>query len=495
MFKEIIQSTPFTSTGANMAFSNIHGEPWRSDFTFLSTLRALLGSRLKNNEELNVLFRDSTYSASQLSGLETTRALEIATGRVFFYNGEQHDAQGVLLVSNFYNPTAENNNAWMTMVKQNFCKVHPEWRPLEKVTLFFQKRFDVACFVEPVNKNVIICTNNMDIRDMHYLQCGIFAFLPWYFNPEEGVSEIEMELINSLRENKSEKYKDCLTRMSEQYDFRTIKIKELLSGFESRYESRECERLRSDIESIIYRINELNNKIGIELEQKRDTETKLLGIETAMSKTKDESEIMEYFLCNNHLVLESVDNVHVLFGVKDYITYFDEDMAKSMIDNEHSYIYEPRGRTCNNIIPTEDMKKLMTAIFLDQTLRVRVCAAYDFQLDSNVRARDHFSYKYEYDGYTPNPHIDKYRCLGNYERQINSLLLNNNYIGAIEQCIASCKSLNFADSTVMQEFMLRVYGLSDERVNMKCIELPDGAVVTPKEAVVYLKQQEENANG
>ena len=89
----------------------------------------------------------------------------------------------------------------------------------------------------------------------------------------------------------------------------------------------------------------------------------------------------------------------------------------------------------------------------------------------------------------PNPHIDRYRCIGNYERTINQCIKENNYIGALEQAIASCKSLNFGDSTVMKEFMRRMYGLESYSHN-KCVELPDGTVVTPKEAAAWLKEQE-----
>ena len=82
--------------------------------------------------------------------------------------------------------------------------------------------------------------------------------------------------------------------------------------------------------------------------------------------------------------------------------------------------------------------------------------------------------------------------MGNYKQTINTLLQNHNYIAAIEQCAASCRSLNFGDSTVMSEFMKRIYGMSDRqsRVNMRCIELPNGSVVYPKEAIEWLKAQE-----
>ena len=93
----------------------------------------------------------------------------------------------------------------------------------------------------------------------------------------------------------------------------------------------------------------------------------------------------------------------------------------------------------------------------------------------------------------PNPHIDRYNCLGNYERTINSMLLEHNYIGALEQCVASCKSLNWGDSTVMHVFMDTMYGSG--HYNNQCIELPDGNIVNPKDAIKWLEKQETAETG
>ena len=67
------------------------------------------------------------------------------------------------------------------------------------------------------------------------------------------------------------------------------------------------------------------------------------------------------------------------------------------------------------------------------------------------------------------------------------------YIGAVSQCVASCKSLNFGDSVVMGEFMESLYGTRTS-LNNKCIELPNGSTVTPKEAIAWLKKQEEESD-
>lgn len=487
MFKSVLNSTPLVSDAANSFFQNVSGDFFQRDATFLSTLRALVAPRMGDGETIGLSFSESAYSVDEVRNNNVRAVLNAITGRSNAIQGHE----GQIQIHNFVSNTQDDNYACLELVKSSFEQQYDGWHRLGKVTDFFRKTFYVLCFINPEKKSVYIFVDKMDIRKMHYLQCSIFAFLPWYFDPTEGVTELEMELINSLREKKSDKYEECIAKIASQYDFRTSKIRNLLAGFETRYEKRECERVRADIQSYIDTINSLNNQIGEYLRYKAEKEIRLLGLETKIENgASEDSEIMEYFLCNDRLVLEQVDDRYMVFSCMDYLTYFDEDMAKKMIDNPRSYVYRPNDRMCNNYIREEDMKKLMYAIFVDQTIRIKFCSAYRFELDGNVRALEHHDYGYEFRECTPNTHIDRYSCIGNYQRAINELLKRNDYIGAIEQCIASCKSLNFADSTVMKEFMRRLYGISDYRVNIRCIELPDMRVVTPTEAIEWIKSQE-----
>ncbi len=492
MFRNAVIETPLTTSAANKYFEEtIIGDSWRGDVSFLSTLRALLEPRLKNGENIAVTFNTSSYTERDCTNLEEKRAVRALIGDHPTYENRLH-------IHTFENSEQTANIAWMELMKSTFETVFPAWHRIEKVTQFFKKVFYVLCFVNPEIKSVILFTETMDIRKMHYLQCGMPAYLPWFFQSEDGeihVSEIEMELIDSLRQKSSNAYVECIAKIAEKYDFNVFRVRQLLAGFESKYERMRCNRIQRDINRVNESINNLNEQIGDYLKQKRDYENTLLGLELKIAKTGEDSEIMEYFLCNKHLSLEDVTDTTMQFTVRDYLTYFDEDMAQTIIDNETSYVYRPNGRGCNNYIPAEDMKLLMTAVFLRQTIKLRVCAAYEFQLEGNVRPRPNFRYGAEYREYMPNIHIDKFSCMGNYSRTINELLKEHNYIGAIEQCIASCKSLNFADSAVMREFCLQLYELSERgKVNIRCFELPDGRVVTPKEAISYLKEAAE-ANG
>ena len=136
------------------------------------------------------------------------------------------------------------------------------------------------------------------------------------------------------------------------------------------------------------------------------------------------------------------------------------------------------------------MAKLMTAIFVDEEpkLRIKICAAYRFDLNGNVMGRRGYSYPAEFKNCMPNPHIHYHSCMGGYLTAVNRLLQSREYIGALEQSVASCRSLNWGDSTVMCEFLRDMYKTGSGR--MACIELPDGRVVSSKEAIEWLESQE-----
>ena len=491
MFKTLITSTPFSTDIANELFSNIWGDGFNGgDYSFISTLRALLAPRMTDDDSLHLRFIDKYVSRSKLEQYVSAYGVSGTINTIL------SDWNDVSVWKNSFNVfyftnSPENNQAWMEFIEKNLCEVC-KYHRLEKVTMLFRKVFNVLCFVNPEIKSTIIFCESLDTRKMHYLQAAILGCVPWYFNAEDGITQDERDLIESLRGKSATTYLECLKKIAQQYDFKTAKIKKYLSGFETLYERQAITDVTNKIESTRSEIDFLNDKIAEYLRQQREYEIKLLGLEESIRRSNDESEIMEYFLCNNHLVLENVRGTVLTFGCRDYITYFDEEMAKNVIENENSFVYLPNGRRCNNIIPAEDMKKLMTAIFLEQTLRIKVCAVYTFDINGNVRSIQGYNYGSEYMDCTPNTHIDRFSCLGNHIKYINEILKNRDYIGAIEQCISSCKSLNFGDISVMQEFFKRFYGISEYHVNMRCIELPDGSVVTPKEAVAFLNKEESN---
>lgn len=118
----------------------------------------------------------------------------------------------------------------LSAIESNFTTEYSGYHRLEKVQMFYRKSFAVDCYINPELKSVIVFVDGMDNKKMHYLQVSILAMLPWYFDPEKGMTEDEMALVYSLRETSPEKYNECLVKMAEQYDFKTARIRQLLAG-------------------------------------------------------------------------------------------------------------------------------------------------------------------------------------------------------------------------------------------------------------------------
>ena len=478
MFRPTITTTPLVTQTANTYFANIRGENFNHDVTFISTLRALVSPRISDGESVSLYFRGTSFDKETVERNPDGAVLDA------MYNSRQYE-DGSIVIHNL-SGNAQGNLACLKLIEKSFTTNNSRYERIVKVTEFFKKTFYALCYVNPTNKKVVIFVDNLNIRRMHYLQCSIFAFLPWYFNPEAGVTEDEMELIQSLRETTPERYMNAISKIASGYDFRGMFIRQQLKGFETAYEEQQVRIAQENISDYVDQIRRYNNSISAALNRKRDAEIRLLGLKTKIAQMEGEdSEIMEYFLCNQKLDLECVRGSEMTFVVKDYLMYFDEDMAKTVIDNRRSYIY----RYIGDSMEEDDVEKLMYAIFIDQVLKLRFCCAYSIRLGERVEGLRNYNYNESYETYIPNPHIDRYSCLGNYERTMNERLADNDAIGAIEQCISSCKSLNFADSTVMEVFMERMCGRNGYRHN-KCIELPDGSIVDMRGAIKWMKEQE-----
>ena len=471
MFNDYV-TTELSSPTADMVFGmKIKSASYGRDNTFVSTLRALVYPRLGDDDFLNVSFDSSNYNRSVMVDTSIYRCIDAV-----YVNPDP----GSIRIHNFRSRYNDDNVAWIEAVRANLVSIHPQWELLEKVSDFYQKVFNVVCFIDAESKRTLIYVADLDLPKLHYLQCSIPAFLPWYFDPKDGLTELEMELIKSLREKTPARYLECISEFAKQYNFREMAIRDSLRGFEAKVYDAEIQTANSNLRSIRDDIDNYQSQIVDLLSRKSDFEIRLAGLLKKQSEVTDSSELMDYFLCNKSLEVLGVEGQYVSFMVNTYFDYFDEEFAKTCIENDRSAIY-----SCSRF-KKESIRLLMEAIFVKRSVRMRVCAAYKFQLGRNLYALSDDSCEYPDMSRLPNPHIYHYSCLGDYRPVMNEMVMNNDYIGAVEQCCASAKSLNFGDGIVMEKFS---YDLQNREG--KFIELPDGTTVTVESAIKWLKEQEE----
>jgi len=479
LFAEHIYDNPFTNQEANEYFAGkIYSARGQSliDSSFLSTIRALLGSRVNDGEVFKVDIAQVNGRPEQVIGDSRTKIER------FVRIGEENETDTLQICGIAYKDARD----WMTLLGDCFTDTFSGYVYVPKITEFFRKSFNVMCFINPEKRATrVFFDDSVNIRALHLLQCGIPAYLPWFFK-NNSLTDDEKELLASLREKTSAKYNAVIERIAKQYNFREMKIRRLLEGFETIFERRERENLAERIQGIMEEINSYSEEISRLLREKRDMDARLLGYDLKIDQDGGESELMNFFLTNKALTLVSCDGSRLQFVASGKLTFFDEDMAESVINNENSMLYRPNRRDMNGVIRCEDMKKLMRAIFVDQTIALQVCAAYSITIGGGVRGMAHFGYGASFANYLPNPHIDQFQCLGNHERIINQCVINNDYIGAVSQCIASSQSLNFGDGVVMTSFAQKFYDNSPNAF----LWLPNGKMATPKQAIKYLKEGE-----
>lgn len=495
MFRQEINNTPFFPPVEGTIFTNVYvTRDGHYDCSIGSTLRALVSPRMDEGEEL--ICSHIVRESFEVSPLLDSKSQGNEDGINNFVRSMSRELpttipeKGSVYIIDFTSFRDDIDLAF-NAVKDRFCNLFVGWNRLDKMELFYKSSFKCLCFINSERKVSALFVANMTVAKWHYLQCSIPAFLPWYFTEDKPLADDEMRLIKSLTQNDASEYKNALAQIAIKYELREKKISALLNNFETAYSRREIVNTRDKINNIIVQLEDLNRRIREYNKEKFNLEIFASGLEQYIAENSG-SEMMDYFLCNKNLELESGNDRQITFVINDYLEYFDSDMAKTMIENRASYVYKPESRCYDDIIPRRHMQLLMDALFIKQTLKIKFSAAYRFEMNAGVTAISRYDYGDRLLSCLPNPHIDRYSCLGNYEEAINELISRGDYIMAIDQCVASCKSLNFGDSCVMSEFMLLLYGKSEiRRGEHRCIELPNGEVVTPKVAINYLIEQEQ----
>lgn len=483
MFKQEISSSPLMNEPANTLMAHISGDRFMGDCSFVTTMRAYLYNRMPKGDSINFRISRSDYSVNDVENNTARDMVKNICAR-----NNQIGMQGGFSLHYFTNMTLKANQECMKVITENFENVYEGYKRLPKITEFYRKAFPVVCFINEELKSVALFVEQMDYRRFHYLQCGILPMVPWYFNPADGITELEKKLTESLMVNTPDNYRDCIAKICDTFDFRTEIIKQKLSGFELRYIKDALVSCDQQYKNASDRIAELNRQIGDELRSREELMFRIAGMRAKMESGDEDSEIMEYFLANKNLTLLNSYDSRVEFIVRAKLEYFDPEMAERAIDNKNSLLYT-RGRGYNSI-ETEDLKRLYKMIFLDGVININVCAAFKLSIDGGVSTMGHHSYGDEFSNCMPHPHIDEYNCMGNYVQIINELMARHDYIMALEQCIASTRSLNFADSTVLGHF---VNSLMGGGANGRCFELPTGDVVDINGAVKWMKSQKADA--
>ena len=469
MFPQRIQRTAFTEPYTSGAFK-VNGCETVADAVLMSVLRATLNERLvKTERELTV-----TLSNTGFNGAYEDDGDDLRTTMRFFEDGgdEINDSDTLTVVNmNVRNIDARFADSFIERFGSD------GWVRQERISEFFKNSFDILLFTNEEKRSVIVCIANIDASKMHYATCTLFAWFPWYFVKGE-VSDEEKNLLQSLRKDRKDDFLKAIAAFEVKFDFYSMRLTQL-DSVEKSWVRKEAEALRRNIREYDDNVRRYTEEVSKYVRQREAAKMKLVGYELNL-EANDCDSVMQFFIDNRDtVILEDSNDDGLTFAVRTYCEYFDPEMADTYINNKRSCLYRGDYRSWNE----DDRKTFFSALFIDQTARLRFCAAYRLNIDRmKVDPLGDHAFTRECDGYFPNTHINNYRCLGGYEVSLIQAMEACNYCGAIEQAVMSAKSLNFGDSTVMEKFVHQIL-TTDKPV----IEMADGRTVSPLEALHILK--------
>ena len=472
MFNKGIYETMLTSEVAERLFSNITASN-ALDQTFLATLRIMAHKRLPQNETVHFTCKRIRRSVSELSYATANDCMSWFTP-----DAVRHPVTSEHGIHIVYEEYPEAGEKMLEIVNANVGRRYlSNYKRRDDLQVFYARKAKALFYTDDTEKNTIIFAKQLELKHFHVLQMMIPKYLPRLF-AENPLTEKEILLLKSTGNKYATEYEKLLDDFANDFDIRAEIIRSKLAGFETVFERIRADELRDEINS--YQDSyELHLSTMRELAHKmQECKYTLAGIESVINDHAEDSELMEYFMCNKHLTIIRVTGTIIEFVVHGYADVYDVEAFEQYVSNHSGFMYA----SISPSISKSQLEGLYHAIFNEGVYKLRMCAAYRADMRTGLKACQSYAFPMESQTYFPNPHIQEFGCIGSYSGRFQEYMQRRDYVGAIDQAVVSARNLNFYDSTVISRFA------SDfSRTRIKCIEKSDGTLLTPLEAINELE--------
>lgn len=450
MFSVPINKSPLFGAAADEIFANLKADAYRGDVSFISALRMLLYSRFPKEKTAEVSLRN--INLTELSGLDmgSTEMMKVLT-RNPNYTNEIEDRVWVVEVTCDGGKDAHKNGMALFEKVTNLDGMGAE-PAMDKM---FQQFSACRTFIDfEKSRTMILVFDRMAISKWHAFAAFTSRYFKRYFKESPVTPDETKRIVEGLMKEKSaDLFKTAEIDFAKQFDFRSPMIKASLRGFENRHANVQVESLNRSIEQKAREIDEANDRYASLVRSKIQLEEKRTAMMLSIKECEDE--LMNYFLSNKNLLLESVQDNCITFYAKTPFANFNPDLAERMIKNRDRgdrvdiYVRGPGN------VKKEDRDILFKAMFLDRTVRVWLYGKFNLSVqDGNcISAHSGFDQPTEMADTCPNPHLHRHGCMGDNKRAAIEAVLAGDYVGAVEQCIGSVASVNLAEGMTSGPWM------------------------------------------
>lgn len=338
---------------------------------------------------------------------------------------------------------------------------------------FYNREDDLA--------TLIVCTAPQ-LKDWHVLQSFFYLCFKPLFVAKPLTSD-EKTLILSLTNSSMVRYENAAAKLADRPELNILKLKRALLTIRKQVYDNMIESSKNKLQNLEDKIQKLYEDYTLLLSKVEDETVRLEGAVVLAEKCEEDNELFDYFRNSMQITNVETSAGRISFVVKTFLDVYDPELYRE---------FAKTGNIFNNYSTSytiEERKLLMDAIFSENPeFRIKVCGYYSLCLEGRVQTCSGYSYPHSVQDRVPNPHLDRHSCLGSYEPEINKFIRSGNIVGAVEQCIASCMSVNMAEMSMTFKPMMSGIFNSQEKI----LQRFDGTDMTVKETIKYLKEKETN---
>ena len=476
MFSKTLSDLSLANDIANNAFWHIRGSYNNDDRSFVATLRALLLPRV-GDDKIKLDFSRGTFSDTQIRDNPLKAIINASFGSF---------ERGSLLVHSAEASRPESRKALFDAFDEKFVKECKGFQELTNIKEFVAPVMNARFYTNEESQISVVLVESMSMRKWHYIQSFIPRYFKWYFADKPLTTE-ETALLASLTRRSPDEYERLIEGFAKKFDMRTFLVKNVFGDLERRSRKNELDRADRELHQLRESIEELEMRYAEAIKELDSTNIRRLGLLDIINNAVDgESELIDYVMSNKSIEPISSNDTEFDFIVKTYLDTWDPNLYEKMTKNPRSNLFCGYNIGHQEFEPKENRKKFLDAIYSDDPLlKIKMCGYYKLSLRGDCSSRRNYKYPRGCDDYMANPHLQIFACLGNHASSIRRYLRDGNTMLAIEQCIASCKSMNLTESQTFQPFFEILF-----KTDRPVIELPDGTSVSPVEAMNWLLEQE-----
>ena len=487
MFNKSIFGVTLASDAANRLFSNVTATG-ALDQSFIATLRALVRNRLPQDETLHLNCWELQIPVNDVTAATTSECMSwFVPDAVLRLGTFGHSITIIHMMQQ------DSGAKMLEIVKANAGQGRrylDNYKRRDDLHVFYARKVKALFYTDDTERNTIIFVERMELKHFHALQMMIPKYLPLLFaapgrlgeqfaeRTTSPLTETDTALLKSCGNKSAVEYETLIEKFAKDLDIRAEIVRIKLAGFETVFERMRANELKDEI-------NSYQDSYEYHLSQMRDLSHKLqeckytlAGLECAIDQQAEDSELMEYFMCNKNLSIIKVMGTAIEFIAHGYADIYDADAFEQYVGNLNGYMYSD----LHSAVSKPQMQKLYRAIFDECKYKLRICAAYTADMRTGLRGLSGYVFPPESRTYLHNPHIQVHGCIGSYGGRFQEYMQKRDYVGGIDQAVVSARNLNFYDSTVMSTFAKEL-----SRTTISCIEKPDGTLLTPQEAILELE--------